>query len=469
MRHPLVWLTAGTCSALLLPALFMQGMFFDGVMYASLSKNYAAGIGTFWEPVCTTTFYAVCHEQPPLFFFLQGSFFKIAGEGFLTERLYELTVALLCSFLLVRIMRVVNLQKISWLPVLLWMVMPVTFWAFQNNVIEGTMSLFVLAALLHQLRALHQNQRPFLHLLAAGGWLLLAGITKGPQGMFLLAAPALWWLFTKRSTLQEAVIQSFILLVVPAAAAVLFWLYEPAHNSFAAYIAQRFGNTFAGAHNTTASRFFILYELLLDVLPALGIVLLVWLLGRKTAAKQDTTMRRLALFLLAAGLSGILPLMVTLEQRGFYLVTALPLLALSFAMFTAPAAQRIQEMLHNRTALRTTISVAGLLITAGALTATVQLCGDYKRDADKLLDLARVAAVVPQGSILGVDDPGNPDWSLLHNAWRYHNISIATTTTPVQEWMLLEPGQKAPEQYSKVECGLEKYVLWRKSILNVDN
>jgi 4-amino-4-deoxy-L-arabinose transferase-like glycosyltransferase len=462
MRHPLVWLTAGICTALLLPALFMQGMFFDGVMYASLSKNYAAGIGTFWEPVCTKTFYAVCHEQPPLFFFLQGSFFKIFGESFLTERLYALTLALLCSFLLVRIMRVVELQKISWLPVLLWMVMPVTFWAFQNNVIEGTMSVFVLAALLHQLRALHQNQRPFLHLLAAGGWLLLAGITKGPQGMFLLAAPGFWWLFTKRSTLQAAVLQSFVLLIVPAVAALLFWLYEPAHTSFAAYFAQRFGNTFAGAHNTTASRFFILYELLLDVLPALGIAIIVWLLGRKTAAKQETTMRQIALFLLAAGLSGILPLMVTLEQRGFYLVTALPLLALSFSIFIAPAAQRVQEMLHSRSALRTTISAAGLLITAGALTATVLLCGSYKRDADKLRDLARVAVIVPQGSILSVSEPGNPDWALLHNAWRYHNISIATTEMPVQNWMLLEPGQEAPENYSKVECGLEKYVLWKK-------
>jgi hypothetical protein len=67
----------------------MGGMFMDGVLYASVSKNYALGFGTFWEPYFSATNYRDFHEQPPLLFFLQGLFCKMFGVAFYTAALAE--------------------------------------------------------------------------------------------------------------------------------------------------------------------------------------------------------------------------------------------------------------------------------------------------------------------------------------------------------------------------------------------
>src|SRR6478672_5155878 len=102
MKKAFPWLTIGVFSILLLPALFMDGMFSDGMLYASVSKNYAQGYGSFWEQFYSATSNSGFHEQPPFMFFLQGMFFKVLGYGVYTERFYCLAAALINVFLINR-------------------------------------------------------------------------------------------------------------------------------------------------------------------------------------------------------------------------------------------------------------------------------------------------------------------------------------------------------------------------------
>ena len=460
-RYSLAWLVAGLCAAVLLPTLFMRGMFFDGVMYANLSMNFAGGESTFWEPKCTNTFYAVCHEQPPLFFMLQGAFFYVLGNSFLTERIYDLTAALLSAWLLLRVMKATGFGPSGWMAVLCWMMMPVTYWAFNNNVIEGTLGVFTLAAMLHLLRALHEGKSEMRHLLMAGVWIAAAGLTKGVQGMFLLAGPGLWWLIVRRTTLVAALRQTALVLVVPLATVAFCWFNEAAHRSFAAYFEHRLASTFAGLNSTGHGRFHQLYELLLNVLPVMGIAALLFLLMRKKAQQPAAGSLRLAAFMLAGGLSGILPLMVTLEQRGFYLVTALPLVAIAFALVLHPYTTALHTWLAQRIAANRIVAAAGIILLAGAVAASALFAGSYKRDEQKLRDLEAAAEIIPPGSIIG-RSPGSVDWSLVHNAWRHYRISVALSETPAPEWLLLPRGQQAPTGYKVVNRGLKEMELWHR-------
>src|SRR5687767_2862819 len=125
--------------ALVLPVLFMDGMFVDGVYYAAVSRNYAEGYGTFWNPYFSATV-GEMHEQPPLMFALQGLFFKIFGSTLYTERIYCAITALACSAVLLRSWKLLTgTSTVNWLPLLLWSVMPVTFYAFTTNLEECTM------------------------------------------------------------------------------------------------------------------------------------------------------------------------------------------------------------------------------------------------------------------------------------------------------------------------------------------
>jgi 4-amino-4-deoxy-L-arabinose transferase-like glycosyltransferase len=460
-RYSLAWLVAGLCAAVLLPTLFMRGMFFDGVFYANISMNFAAGESTFWEPKCSNTFYAVCHEQPPLFFLLQGAFFYVLGNSFLTERIYDLAAALLSVWLLLRVLKATGHGQSGWMAVLCWMMMPVTFWAFNNNVIEGTLGVFTLAAMLHVLRALHEGKAEMLHLLLAGVWIAAAGLTKGAQGMFLLAAPGLWWLVMRSNSFVAMLRQTALVLAVPLAVVAFCWFNDAAHRSFASYFESRLMSTFAGLNSTDRGRFHQLYELLLNVLPVMGIAALLFMLMRKKAQKHAAGTLRLAAFMLAAGLSGILPLMVTLEQRGFYLVTALPLVAIAFALVLHPYTTALQQQFSQRVGLSRIVSVAGITIFAGAVIASIVLCGSYKRDEQKLRDLEAAAEIIPHGSIIG--NSANPfDWTLVQNAWRFYHISVAFPETPAPKWLLLPRGEQAPEGFVVVPCGLRELELWRQ-------
>jgi 4-amino-4-deoxy-L-arabinose transferase-like glycosyltransferase len=63
-----------------------EGMFFDGVTYAAISRNLAIGKGTFWDVYFRGNWRF--SEHPPLMFGIQALFFKTLGDHYLTERFY---------------------------------------------------------------------------------------------------------------------------------------------------------------------------------------------------------------------------------------------------------------------------------------------------------------------------------------------------------------------------------------------
>jgi len=81
-------------TAVLLPQLTTWGMFVDGVTYATISRNLALGIGTWWKPCYTETLGARFHEHPPLVFVIQSLFFRLFGERYLVEKAYSLAAML---------------------------------------------------------------------------------------------------------------------------------------------------------------------------------------------------------------------------------------------------------------------------------------------------------------------------------------------------------------------------------------
>src|SRR5690606_12591194 len=98
----------GVCAAFLLPALGMQGMFMDGMLYSVVAHNQANGFGDFWFPRFSATGLAglkTFHEHPPLGFGLQALWFKVFGSADWVERAYSLLTAIMTAALIVGIWR----------------------------------------------------------------------------------------------------------------------------------------------------------------------------------------------------------------------------------------------------------------------------------------------------------------------------------------------------------------------------
>jgi hypothetical protein len=456
-------LVLSVSAALLIPALFMDGMFMDGLLYTCVGKNLASGIGTFWDPQFSSTYMQSYHEQPPLLFGLMAVFFKILGNSLYTERVYCLFMVVMCYLSLRLVWNNLlpaekNRKEFFWLPVLLFFTSPVTFYAYTNNVEEATMVVFALLSAGFQLKAIRSARNAYGWFALGGVALIASSMCKGAQGLFPVIVPLTWFFVMRGISLRKAFIGNCIVAIIPIAFYFGIALYKPAADSYLAYFHDRILATFQiQTTATTSSRFFLLYELLLDLLPALFVSALMILAARKIT----TQFRKEAIFLFVIGFSGIIPLMVTLEQRGFYLVTALPFVTTGIALLALDGAKRINQKCDEKRRLRIALASIAVFIFAATITATVILAGTPKRDAQLLHDVQVIGTEISSDQKISSDPQTWANWSLQGYLMRYHNISLSRTDTTTRYFIVPE-GKTAPGGYSKVDLPTRSYHLYSR-------
>lgn len=452
---PFRLLTAAVFIALLLPALFMDGMFMDGQIYATVSHNLAEGRGTFWDPTFSVTCMTSYHEQPPLLFGMESLLFRMLGSSLYTERIFCLLMAVLAALGIARVWKQLHpgkMGEMSWWPVLLWITMPVVFWAYTNHVEEAAMAVFALFAVEMQLRAFKTKRMLFLVL--SGLLLVGASMCKGVQGLFPLVFPVLFALFTKERPFGKAVADCFIIGATIVAVYALLALDPAMRLSYAKYYHDRIFATFNVAEAaTTSNRFYLLWELLQNLFVPLGITALLYLWLRNLAGN----LQRVGAFV-ALALCGIIPLLVTREQRGFYLVTALPFMAIAIALLMAPILHtRIGEL--RRTKIISAVMV--LLIMAG-IAATIVVAGQPKRDKDLLHDAYAIGKAAGSDTIIGTSPAIYSTWAF--HAYLVRHFNIALDKEHQHPYILIEKTDTVtPPGYEPVATELVRYRLLRKA------
>lgn len=460
----LLVLALSMAAALLVPALFMDGMFMDGLLYTCVGKNLAAGTGTFWDPQFSATYMQSYHEQPPLMFGMLAVFFKVLGTSLYTERVYCLVMAVLCFFALRMVWKQLFVQHeteraLLWWPVFLFFTSPVVFYAYTNNVEEASMVVFALLSAGFQLKAIRSSGNAYGWFALGGVALIASSMCKGMQGLFPVIVPLTWFIVVRDIPLRKAFIGNVIVAAVPALFYLGISLHEPAVHSYESYFHDRLAATFnvAAKTATTANRFFLLYELLLDLLPALVTASVLTI-----AAKKITrTFRKEALFFFIVGLSGILPLMVTLEQRGFYLVTGLPFVTTAVALLTLDGALKLQNAVAQKRWLKIMLNSLSALFITGITVATIMLAGTPKRDADLIHDVHAIGEHCGAGAIITSDLTTWRTWSFQGYLMRYHEISVARPGEPAP-FLVLPKGAVAPEGCVQIALSTRNYDLYRQ-------
>ena len=151
-------------TAFMLPVLLSEGTFLDGLIYAVLARNLAMGLGSFWAPHYSLTVHDQWFEHPPLGLNIESLFYRVLGDGIWVEHVHSLATALVCGLLIVVLWNQVvgedrRLRRLGWLPVLFWLLNPQVTWAYANNMLENTMSIFTLAAVIMLLRGCRASRR----------------------------------------------------------------------------------------------------------------------------------------------------------------------------------------------------------------------------------------------------------------------------------------------------------------------
>ena len=451
---------------LVVPQLVQDGMFMDGLLYTCVAKNLANGMGTFWFPHFSLTELPDFHEQPPLMFGILAVLFRIFGNSLYVERLYSLFTGIVAAWLIVstwkELFRGKELSKMAWLPVLLWIMIPVCFWAYANNMEENSMCMFTMAAMYFILRGLNSRDKIYIHLCIAGLFLFLASFTKGFPGLFPVTAIFFYWIFNRDITFRQMIGWSLLVLGIPVLIYAGLALDADIRESFRRYLFNRVFNSIQHVSNQS-SRLYILGKLFMELLPSLALTLsvLAALRLRQTghAIRQN---RGKALWFFCLALAGSLPLMVTREQRGFYLVTSFPFYAIALAMLCADGLQRLLlSIQENARGLKVFRAISLLLLVFAAGFSLFKI-GKTKRDREMLHDVYVIGNVVPESSIIGIPESFYQDWSLREYFIRHYGISL-DIDGKTHEYVLLARNSPSPAGYAKIELGTEIYDLYKKS------
>jgi 4-amino-4-deoxy-L-arabinose transferase-like glycosyltransferase len=426
--------TVSVAFILTLPVLVQDGMFMDGTLYTAVSHNLAHGIGTFWFPSFSHNNLAGIegsfHEQPPLVFALQAGFFKLFGDSMYVERFYVL-LCLIINMLLIRVLweqifkNDPHTQQLSWLPVLFWITIPVCFWSFSNNMHENTVSIFILLAVLFIYETISQKRKIIIRTLLAGICIFLASFSKGLPGLFPLAVPFIF-LYKDQISFKKAAMYSLILLFIVSFMYCILLVSPAARESLYNYAVLRL---FKRVNDipTTTNYAYTLFRLILESGIMVALVLIVRLCTRRfTAERTEHQTKAITFFMI--GLLGTLPLMLTLVQKGFYMVPALPFIAIGFSILIAPQLNILFTKLKSSKLLNV-LKVAFILLAITSITLPVLNIGRSSRDKEKLEDIHRIGSMLPERSVINCSKEFLGDWSLQTYLSRYYFISLDINET----------------------------------------
>lgn len=374
--HRGLWTVVAVLALLIfVPPLGRRGMTWDGVLYATIARNMAVGIGDVWHPRVSDTFMRHFHEHPPLAFWLESLYFRLLGDHVWVERLYSLSTALATAGILValwrRLLRAVPAASAySWLPVLLWL--SYCQWCYRHNILENTLGVFTALAVYATLRALDSPR-------AAAAWALLAGaavaaavLSKGPVGLFPAVSPAVAWLTLRPASRTKAALVQCVLLTSAAGVLGCVLIDSQAREYLHAYWQGQVLASVSGQRDAILSfpgRFTILFFLAKHlVIPggmAASIFVAGWLSG---LAPRDPRLAGPTWFCLMTGLSASLPLMASPKQHGHYAAPSWPYFCFALALACLPAAQslvaRLERIVGARTQLALRVLVAGAVVFA---------------------------------------------------------------------------------------------------------
>lgn len=444
-------LTISIAVVLMLPDLVQEGMFVDGITYATMARNMAEGQGSFWYIFYTPTLHADFHVHPPLAMGILSLFFRIFGDHFWVEKVYTLLTFLVSGFFIVKIWGQVH-QAIqskqetanknesaltsAWLPLLLWLVIPCINWAYRANMLENTMTIFTTAAAWLMLKGLQRNS--WQYFLLAGACILGGFLTKGVIVAFVWAIPFGYWLFLRSISFSKMLIFSLIIVFSPIIFTVLLcWLSPTAATGLQLYATDFLHNVHS---QTVTSRFALLGMLVQSLAIPTSISLLLWLWKRQKNANNLPFLY----FLLFIGACGSFPMMISLKQADYYMLAAMPFYALALALWALP---NLAELLviSSKTILWNRIGYGVLLLCLGI---SLSFWGKIGREKELIQDIKTLTPFLQSQKRISIPPQMTEEWEIHAYFARYLKLGLDAGT--LHPYFLVKKGLDfiPPAEYS---------------------
>lgn len=449
------------------PSFLTEGMFLDGIIYSEIASNMAEGRGSFWDPCMNHIFFPHFREHPPLALGLNSLLYRIFGDHLIIDKIYSFLTIVVAALLIVAIWkRTTNGSRLSWFPLLLWSLIPLVTWSSTNNVLENTMSIFVLLSVFIAIIGIQKHNNIFFIL--SGIFLFLAFLTKGFTGLFPLIFVIIYDFFFRERNIKQTIVSFLLVLFGLLGSYFILDLISP---NFSEYIIRYFNKQVVGSIEnvtTVSSRFFIVWRLIQEILVALILLVVISVIHRFAkrnffvSNERDNDFKWFLVFLLL-GLSGVLPIMISLKQSGFYMLTALPFFGLALAhLYRKTLESLLQTVTMKVYGWILGISFFTMVIGVGL---NVAFAGSYGRDENLLKDMKVILNEIVDNKTISISCHEHilTGWHAYFS--RYGDVGLDKIN--LHEYLLLSNPKHLYElglqdKYIPVDIGTKSMFLYEK-------
>ena len=202
-----------------------------------------------------------------------------------------------------------------------------------------------------------------------------------------------------------------------------------------------------------------MFRLALEELIPIIITCLIIFAARKNKIHGSQHYKSLAYIFLLLAVAGTLPLLLTAEQRRFYLVPVYPLFALSLSLLVINHLKGLFEKYSSINKIKSIHGISILLITL-TIFLTIENFGKAKRDQIMLHDIHLAGENLSDIKIISLDPSLYSNWSLHLYFKRYYNISLNPNIAQEEYFLTEKNKSEHPAGFSDSGLRLLKYKLW---------
>ena len=371
MRHQgsLYFIVIGVFLLLVSGSFLTEGLSHVGMDNAVVSQRMAEGFEDFWLPSLSSPGNPDRMNYLPLGYWIESRWFSLFGtDSFMAEKVYSVLTFFIIMALMIWIWYLIGMpRRTGWIPLMCLITIPIVSWSATNNLLESTMTIFIMLSVAlmlvsangsHRARRMRQKVVVYIYVVLAALSMELAFMVKGFSGLFPLFFPLLYWLVMIRvgngddqrsaviEGLRYAIMSTVVIIVVWTVTLFVVILFSPdVYSHLYNYLHHQMIGGLLHVQ-TVASRFYIIYVLLVQAILPLAMLSIValfriksrpfyrfvffWRGGERLTAIQ-VEHSKTGWLMLALGLSGVLPIMLGLKQQEFYVVPTLPFFAMAMA------------------------------------------------------------------------------------------------------------------------------------------
>lgn len=414
-----------------------------GIENGIIARGLHIGESDFWQPTYNVDMQKL--EQVtllPMGYWIQSTCMRLFGDGVMFDKIYSFIFFILSGVMLCACWRIMgNSRKLMWLPLIFAMLAPVITRASTGNYIEMPLTFFILSAVYWYLHAITHTMHRVRHgaykelrtdattllpkryswsrgveVAISGLCLVVAFFIKGGAGIFPIIMPALLWLLdpNRKGNWRPWVDLGIMVMMVVLSCIVL----GAVDKNFLDGVATYWYNSIFGFPDypaTVASRFYIFYQVLVQLSIPLILCLLTALLllrehrlrtyifywrHRNELSDADLLNMTMCYSFLICGCCGMVIMAFSLHQYDYYVIPLVPFFAVAMSCFVENGVLKLQERIGKIGHTIFTALAIGLL--CGGVITFLTSATNMSRSTDAYSELNKMLPYLHEDEVISV-------------------------------------------------------------------